>query len=420
MSNALNDRRTLIIKWKAADNDRIPFRLFRKSRKAQRHVIGGKRSKFEAMCNVVVRGATVVLDYREHDAPGIDSGETRIEFDDETRTTPQRIGWRDKDTANFQYDVADFEITLDESETHIASVRKLGQEHLEALEWFSSREGQRIGWPDQLPSGLFLANKAKGIHKPKDWDHALSIRVMLSSDYEDGDIEFDADGRWHFRYHQEGDASEAPEAEFANRALLRNRDDGVPVGIMRQISGKPNVLYHVLGIGRVIGYSDGFFHIVGPVEIDDPLPIPDVVEHFDPSDIEDARRFTLAVIHRRQGQQRFRQSLLAAYDGKCAISGCDVEALLDAAHLVPYRGPETNKVRNGILLRTDLHTLFDLNLMSIDPDTFTVSVARSITQPEYASLSGLTMRLPRDAALRPSKEAIQWRLDSHRTRLEEQ
>lgn len=292
--------------------------------------------------------------------------------------------------------------------------REFADKQREALSWFDSRRGQRTGWPDQLPSGLFLANKAKGIHKPKDWEHALSIRVMLSSDYEDGDIEFDGGGRWHFRYHQEGEASEGPEAEFTNRALLRNRDDGVPIGVMRQVAIGPPVQYEVLGLGRVIGYADGFFHIVGPVAIDDPLPVPDVIEHFDPNNIEDARRFALAVIHRRQGQQRFRQKLLRAYDGRCAISGCDVEPLLDAAHIVPYRGPDTNTVQNGLLLRTDLHTLFDLNLLTIDPKTLVVNVSRSITQPEYASLSGVTMRSPRDIAQRPSMDALQWRLASYR------
>jgi hypothetical protein len=292
----------------------------------------------------------------------------------------------------------------------------LSANHREALSWFASRQGQRIGWPDQLPSGLFLANKAKGIHKPKDWDHALSIRVMLSSDYEDGDIEFNADGRWNFHYHQEGDANDGPGTEFTNRALLRNRDDGVPVGVMRQVSGKPNVQYDVLGLGRVIGYADGFFHIVGPVEIDEPLPVADVVEHFDPNNIEDARRFTLAVIHRRQGQQRFRQKLITAYGGKCAISGCDVEPLLDAAHIVPYRGPETNKVQNGLLLRTDLHTLFDLGLLTIDPSTFAVKMAASITQPDYVGLSGSRLRLPADPNERPSEEALRWRLSSPPTK----
>lgn len=283
-------------------------------------------------------------------------------------------------------------------------------EHREALGWFASRRNQRTGWPDQLPSGLFLANKAKGIHKPKDWDHALSIRVMLSSDYEDGDIEFDERGRWHFRYHQEGEASDGPTTEFTNRALLRNRDDGVPIGVMRQVTVGPPVQYDVLGLGRVIGYADGFFHIVGPVEMDDPLPVADIVEHFDPSNIEDARRFTLAVIHRRQGQQRFRQKLLEAYDRKCAISGCDVEQLLDAAHIVPYRGPGTNTVQNGLLLRTDLHTLFDLGLLTIAPETFEVAVSGTVASSEYRAFDGARLRLPTNRERWPSREAL-----SHRT-----
>jgi len=48
------------------------------------------------------------------------------------------------------------------------------------------------------------------------------------------------------------------------------------------------------------------------------------------------------------------------------ISGCNVQEALEAAHIRPYSECGTNKIANGLLLRADLHTLFDLHLMSLD------------------------------------------------------
>ena len=85
-----------------------------------------------------------------------------------------------------------------------------------------------------------------------------------------------------------------------------------------------------------------------------------------PESMEDARRRIEATIVLRQGQGAFRDSLLEAYGCRCAISGCDVPEALEAAHIIPYKGEHTNVVVNGLLLRADLHTLFDLGLIAID------------------------------------------------------
>lgn len=98
-------------------------------------------------------------------------------------------------------------------------------------------------------------------------------------------------------------------------------------------------------------------------------------DFFNTETLKDARERVLISIVRRQGQSQFRQQLLKAYKGKCAISGNDVEQALEAAHIIPYRGLETNTTSNGLLLRADLHTLFDLNLITIDPQTMKVLIA---------------------------------------------
>jgi hypothetical protein len=101
-------------------------------------------------------------------------------------------------------------------------------------------------------------------------------------------------------------------------------------------------------------------------------------EHiFDPTSIEDARRRMFGAIVLREGQPRFRQELIRAYDGKCAISGCALVQVLEAAHIHPYRGKDTNCVSNGLLLRADIHTLFDLGLIWVDHDAASEGVGSS-------------------------------------------
>lgn len=103
-----------------------------------------------------------------------------------------------------------------------------------------------------------------------------------------------------------------------------------------------------------------------------------LLDDFEPENIQDARQKIATSITRRQGQPKFRQQLLITHNGKCAISGSDVEQALEAAHIIPYLGSETNHPSNGLLLRADLHTLFDLNLIAIDPEEMTVLIAPSL------------------------------------------
>lgn len=137
--------------------------------------------------------------------------------------------------------------------------------------------------------------------------------------------------------------------------------------------------------------------------------IPSVVDFkFEPESIEDARVSSIRAIKQRQGQNAFRASLVAAYEGKCAISRTDAIYVLEGAHIVPYKGSATNHVSNGILLRTDLHTLFDLGLIGIDRD-YLVFVSPLIDSPHYRVFHGTKIWLPNNAFHRPSPEALAWR-----------
>jgi predicted restriction endonuclease len=109
----------------------------------------------------------------------------------------------------------------------------------------------------------------------------------------------------------------------------------------------------------------------------------------------------------RRGQPQFRQLLFRAYARRCAVSGTDQAETLEAAHIFPYAGVETNHVQNGLLLRADLHTMFDLGLWTIMPD-FRVQLATTVSSAIYKAFGGSPIRLPSEFPDRPSAEALQY------------
>ena len=133
---------------------------------------------------------------------------------------------------------------------------------------------------------------------------------------------------------------------------------------------------------------------------------------FDPDSSEDARDRTLRSIVQRRGQPEFRRKLLEAYGRHCAVTGCDVEEVLEACHIISYKGPKTNHPTNGLLLRADLHTLFDLGLVAIDAEPGKLLIAEKLQGTYYESLAGATIKFPTSKSLKPNREA----LDEHRAR----
>lgn len=129
---------------------------------------------------------------------------------------------------------------------------------------------------------------------------------------------------------------------------------------------------------------------------------------YEPQSDDDARDRVLASIVRRRGQRKFRDALLKAYGRKCAITGCTVTAILEAAHIRPYMGSHTNVTSNGLLLRADLHTLFDLGLIAVDAVSMKVLISPSLAGTEYAALAGQKVTIPVSTADMPEKGALAW------------
>jgi len=129
---------------------------------------------------------------------------------------------------------------------------------------------------------------------------------------------------------------------------------------------------------------------------------------FTPEDCEDARKKIKTYIACRQGQPKFRRLLIQAYNGQCAITGFDFEHALEAAHIHPYKGDDTNNVWNGLLLRGDIHTLFDLYLITVHPKTKEVRIAPELKNTKYKELDGKKLNLPKDTGLHPSDKILKW------------
>jgi hypothetical protein len=119
-------------------------------------------------------------------------------------------------------------------------------------------------------------------------------------------------------------------------------------------------------------------------------------------------------IQKRQGQERFRQKLFEVYKGRCAITGCPIKGVLEAAHVKPYSICKDNSPRNGILLRADFHTLFDLNLIVIHPDSKEIEIKPSLlASAYYRKFNNMTLQAYKKNGCSPNEEYLKWRIENY-------
>lgn len=137
-------------------------------------------------------------------------------------------------------------------------------------------------------------------------------------------------------------------------------------------------------------------------------PAPDLDES-----VEIARRFgNPQMILPRLGQGAFRIIVADSYQRRCALSSSHIMHILDSAHIRPYAEGGTHSPTNGLLLRQDVHTLFDRGYITVTPE-YKVEVSRRIREEfnngaEYYAMHGKPIHLPQLEQLRPSREALSW------------
>lgn len=125
-------------------------------------------------------------------------------------------------------------------------------------------------------------------------------------------------------------------------------------------------------------------------------------------DIADERRTIARAINNRRGQAKFRQDLIEAY-GQCLVTGCTYEPILEAAHIYPYSEGGNFSIENGLLLRADIHTLFDLGLIAICTldDAYRIITSEFLDDTEYFEYSKQPLLIPEDSWYRPDKSALE-------------
>jgi len=114
----------------------------------------------------------------------------------------------------------------------------------------------------------------------------------------------------------------------------------------------------------------------------------------------------------RIGQGTFRVLVTDAYERRCAITNEKTLPALDAAHIKPYSESGLHDITNGILLRRDLHALFDQGYITINPSLI-VEVSRKIKEEfengrDYYRFHGSRIHTPADHKKYPAKEFLEW------------
>ena len=267
----------------------------------------------------------------------------------------------------------------------------------------------------RLPGVDFPHSAQRGIHTPSKRKYAATVTLTKKSFYGDGTFADLGDGTWALHYCEHRNNTSGEKVAMWNQPLINCLIDGVPVGVFVQEGSTGQSYLRALAFVEEYDPDSGVFILHGPVSPDtehifktretvqmapeqDDLPVNEIQK--------DTRRIKQRAIAVREGQQRFRDELLQAYNEQCAITEYDVNPVLQAAHIIEYRGTPSNSIRNGIVLRSDVHILFDRALLGIDPSNFKVVLSKSIAESRYENLDGKRIRLPKNPDLWPNEEYI--------------
>lgn len=109
--------------------------------------------------------------------------------------------------------------------------------------------------------------------------------------------------------------------------------------------------------------------------------------------INEGFRRRYSIRETRPEQAEFRASLISRYGGRCALTKTGIEPILEAAHVVPFAESVAlrNEPRNGLLLRADIHRLYDSALLSIRPENARVILSPRLKGTVYEALDGISV-----------------------------
>ncbi len=121
------------------------------------------------------------------------------------------------------------------------------------------------------------------------------------------------------------------------------------------------------------------------------------------------------LVKQRLGQGAFRILVTDVYGRRCAVTGERALPTLEAAHVVPVSKGGQHRVDNGLLLRSDVHTLFDRGYLTVTPDlTFQVSGKLKDEFDDgdtYREYDRERIWVPSNSDERPNPEFLEWHND---------
>jgi putative restriction endonuclease len=134
------------------------------------------------------------------------------------------------------------------------------------------------------------------------------------------------------------------------------------------------------------------------------------------SDVPQQHWGTPSLIRPRLGQGAFRIIVTDNYDRRCAVTNERTLPALDAAHIRPYADRGEHEPGNGLLLRRDIHSLFDRGYVTVTPSAH-FEVSRRIREEfengrDYYAMHGRHIRIPMRSELQPDPSALRWHNDN--------
>ena len=145
------------------------------------------------------------------------------------------------------------------------------------------------------------------------------------------------------------------------------------------------------------------------------LPTSRALDMTAPSPNPEERYGPPVLVRPRLGQGTFRIAVLEAYQRSCAVTTEHSLPVLEAGHIQPYAEGGPHSVPNGLLLRADLHRLFDKGYITVTPSMH-LEVSPRLREEyrngrTYYPLHGNVVRVPRDDAHAPDPALLRWHND---------
>jgi putative restriction endonuclease len=260
-----------------------------------------------------------------------------------------------------------------------------------------------------------LINPRRGIFKPRQMQYLLSIKTVFPRS--GARIWYDDQRDVHRQIY---DGDEAVEYAF----MGENPDAADNRWLREAMENRVPVIYF-------LGVAPGIYQAIVPAFIDgwDRMGLKARIIFGVPGEAElqipdgsAQRRYALRQIKQRLHQSSFREAVITAYNGRCALSGLPEQLLLDAAHIIADKDERLGQpvVPNGIPLSKIHHAAFDAHLIGIDSD-FRIHVAsRLLSQNDGSMLEVLKklhhdkLHLPTRARDYPDRDRLAMRFDVFR------